>query len=265
MFSNIFIYSSYQSPFLITILVPLYLAQALIHRPLFHKITPLPFKIWVILIHLFKNQTENTAKTRWGRSKMGKWVVQYFLMNFGSGLAETVARRYKYKVSALRYIYFLMNYKGLLLSLAAILLILAVQTSALQYSHLASVHFATSSSLQTLMQEQVAFEKSINGLIANFTVIQQQVNGTQNTTQKVRILSSAIQQEGRKVAQLQQSIVPPFNYSKTGCQQFTSQQKANLLSEVNSTKVQLAKLTNLSLTMTANPELTQIKTTISEQ
>ena len=157
------------------------------------------------------------------------------------------------------------------LSLAILVLALVILSHSIHFRaiplHLQSSNASTSSNpeLDALRLQQSNFESSINGLVNNLTTVQNSLDNTTNNTEKVLILEKAIIRERQQVFKISNDIIPPFNLSKTACQQLTDAQKIAILNQINDTRAQIASLKQLAASVPACDEINSINADILKQ
>ena len=83
----------------------------------------------------------------------------------------------------------------------------------------------TEAQIQALVAQQTKFEGVFEQLLDNVSQLEVQINGTNNTDEKIMILENAIISERESVFELSKTIIPPFNISKQSCEKMTDQQK----------------------------------------
>ena len=138
-------------------------------------------------------------------------------------------------------------------------------TTSLHVNQNSSIHYNATFEAQVLTNQQYSFENAVNVLVKHLHNISSQLNSTTNTSLQVSILEQSITSEHQKIFQMQQALIPPFNLSKTSCQQLTIPQKSALLQQVSAAESQLGSMKLLMAGMAPNTMISQIASDISQQ
>jgi hypothetical protein len=150
-------------------------------------------------------------------------------------------------------------------SVLLIILLLASAASCLHFQRQSLRHTTADAELEALRAQQSSFENQVNSLISNISDIDGRVRATSNVSLKVQLLENAILSERETVFSLSNSIVPPFNLSKTACQELTNEQKINLLEQVGAAKLKIQQIKRLAASIPACEEVRLISSDIAKQ
>jgi hypothetical protein len=123
----------------------------------------------------------------------------------------------------------------------------------------------TQAQIAALQAQQNSFERVFNALMSNISRIDASLNGTPSVDEKIAILENAIISERYTVFNMSKILIPPFNVTRSGCEQMTDQQKVALLQQLATAKEQVYQLRNISVTLPTCPDVTAIQADIDKQ